>query len=116
MRVAGPSGDLIKCPTRCVALIALFLLLMTWISTVIYFQLGDLISKAFVSRVARTQAYLTCVRGLVLSRRWLIRHHGRSSKVLAQTLVGKQRVIEHPELAEILPSMNRIGHEHQYLA
>jgi AAA family ATP:ADP antiporter len=30
---------------------------MTWISTVIYFQLGDLISKAFASREARTQAY-----------------------------------------------------------
>jgi AAA family ATP:ADP antiporter len=30
---------------------------MTWISTVIYFQLGDLISKNFVSRAARTQAY-----------------------------------------------------------
>ena len=37
--------------------IALFILLMTTISTVIYFQLGDLISKAFASREARTQAY-----------------------------------------------------------
>jgi len=33
--------------------------LMTWISTVIYFQLGDLISKDFASRAARTQAYAT---------------------------------------------------------
>jgi len=32
---------------------------MTWISTVIYFQLGDLISKDFASRTARTQAYAT---------------------------------------------------------
>lgn len=32
---------------------------MTWISTVIYFQLGDLISKEFTSRAARTQAYAT---------------------------------------------------------
>jgi AAA family ATP:ADP antiporter len=32
---------------------------MTWISTVIYFQLGDLISKEFASRAARTQAYAT---------------------------------------------------------
>jgi AAA family ATP:ADP antiporter len=41
------------------AMIALFLLLMTWISTVIYFQLGDLISHEFASRAARTQAYAT---------------------------------------------------------
>lgn len=38
-------------------LLALFLLLMTWISTVVYFQLGDLIKNAFESRDARTQAY-----------------------------------------------------------
>jgi AAA family ATP:ADP antiporter len=43
--------------SRYLLMIALFLLLMTWISTVIYFQLGDLISKNFVSRVARTEAY-----------------------------------------------------------
>ncbi|MGE0814665.1 MAG: NTP/NDP exchange transporter [Vicinamibacterales bacterium] len=41
------------------AMIALFILLMTTISTIIYFQLGDLISKAFESREARTQAYAT---------------------------------------------------------
>jgi len=34
-----------------------FVLLMTWISTVIYFQLGDLISREFASPAARTQAY-----------------------------------------------------------
>lgn len=38
-------------------LVALFLLVMTWISTIVYFQLGDLITKAFTSREARTQAY-----------------------------------------------------------
>lgn len=38
-------------------LLALFLLLMTWISTIVYFQLGDLITKAFTSHEARTQAY-----------------------------------------------------------
>ena len=38
-------------------LLALFLLLMTWISTVVYFQLGELIKNAFESREARTQAY-----------------------------------------------------------
>ncbi len=40
-------------------MIALFLLLMTTISTVIYFQLGDVISREFASRAARTQAYAT---------------------------------------------------------
>lgn len=38
-------------------MIALFLLLMTWISTVIYFQLGDLISHEFATKADRTQAY-----------------------------------------------------------
>lgn len=45
--------------SRYLLLIALFLLLMTTISTVIYFQLADLISKDFASRAARTQAYAT---------------------------------------------------------
>jgi ATP:ADP antiporter, AAA family len=40
-------------------LLAFFLLLMTWISTIVYFQLGDLITKAFDSKEARTQAYAT---------------------------------------------------------
>jgi AAA family ATP:ADP antiporter len=40
-------------------LLALFLLLMTWISTIVYFQLGDLITKAFVDPAARTAAYAT---------------------------------------------------------
>jgi len=40
-------------------LLALFLLLMTWISTIVYFQLGDLITKAFSDKAARTQAYST---------------------------------------------------------
>jgi AAA family ATP:ADP antiporter len=30
---------------------------MTWISTIVYFQLGDLITRAFPNRDARTQAY-----------------------------------------------------------
>jgi AAA family ATP:ADP antiporter len=38
-------------------LFALFLLLMTWISTIVYFQLGDLITKAFASPDERTRAY-----------------------------------------------------------
>jgi AAA family ATP:ADP antiporter len=51
------DGFMLLFKSRYLLMIALFLLLMTWISTVIYFQLGDLISKDFVSRVARTQAY-----------------------------------------------------------
>jgi len=43
--------------SRYLLLLALFLLLMTWISTIVYFQLGDLISHAFASKDARTQAY-----------------------------------------------------------
>jgi ATP:ADP antiporter, AAA family len=43
--------------SRYLLMIALFVLLMTWVSTVIYFQLGDLISKEFASPAARTQAY-----------------------------------------------------------
>lgn len=37
--------------------IGFFLLLMTWVSTVVYIQLGDLITAAFSSREARTRAY-----------------------------------------------------------
>ena len=43
--------------SRFLLMIALFVLLMTWISTVIYFQLGDLISREFADPAARTQAY-----------------------------------------------------------
>ena len=38
-------------------LLALFLLLMTWVSTIVYFQLGDLITRAFASADERTSAY-----------------------------------------------------------
>jgi len=40
-------------------MIALFLLLMTWISTVVYFQLADTISHEFATKAARTQAFAT---------------------------------------------------------
>ena len=43
--------------SRYLLLIALFLLLMTWISTIVYFQLGDLITKAFRDRETRTHVY-----------------------------------------------------------
>lgn len=53
------DGFVLLFRSRYLLMIALFILLMTWISTVIYFQLGDLISKEFASRAARTQAYAT---------------------------------------------------------
>ncbi len=43
--------------SRYLLLVALFLLLMTWISTIVYFQLGDLITKAFHDRETRTHVY-----------------------------------------------------------
>lgn len=45
--------------SRYLLLITAFLLLMTWISTIVYIQLGDLITHAFPGREARTQAYAT---------------------------------------------------------
>jgi ATP:ADP antiporter, AAA family len=53
------DGFVLLLRSRYLLMIALFLLLMTWISTVIYFQLGDLISHQFASKAARTQAYAT---------------------------------------------------------
>ncbi len=43
--------------SRYLLMLALFLFLMTWISTIVYFQLGDLITKDFASHAARTRAY-----------------------------------------------------------
>jgi AAA family ATP:ADP antiporter len=51
------DGFVLLLRSRYLLLLALFLLLMTWISTIVYFQLGDLITKAFPNRDARTQAY-----------------------------------------------------------
>jgi AAA family ATP:ADP antiporter len=58
-RLGGGAIDGFKLLLRSpyLLLLALFLLLMTWISTVVYFQLGELIRNAFASRDARTQAY-----------------------------------------------------------
>jgi ATP:ADP antiporter, AAA family len=53
------DGFVLLFKSRYLLMIALFLLLMTWISTVIYFQLADTISKEFTSRAARTQAFAT---------------------------------------------------------
>ncbi|MGH2842776.1 MAG: NTP/NDP exchange transporter, partial [Solirubrobacteraceae bacterium] len=43
--------------SRYLLLLSLFLLLMTWISTVVYIQLSDLIQHAFRNPAVRTQAY-----------------------------------------------------------
>ncbi len=51
------AGFAVLFRSRYLLMIALFILAMTTISTVIYFQLGQAISKAFESREARTQAY-----------------------------------------------------------
>lgn len=51
------DGFALLAKSRYLLMIAFFLLLMTWISTVIYFQLGDLISHAFATKAARTRAY-----------------------------------------------------------
>jgi AAA family ATP:ADP antiporter len=58
-RLPGNAFDGFKLLLRShyLLLVAVFLLLMTWISTIVYFQLGDLITKAFTSREARTQVY-----------------------------------------------------------
>lgn len=53
------DGFILLFKSRYLLMIALFLLLMTWISTVIYFQLSDLISRDFASRAARIQAFAT---------------------------------------------------------
>ncbi|HEY3730982.1 MAG TPA: Npt1/Npt2 family nucleotide transporter [Steroidobacteraceae bacterium] len=51
------SGFALLLRSRYLLLLALFLLLMTWISTIVYFQLGDLISHAYSDPAARTQMY-----------------------------------------------------------
>jgi ATP:ADP antiporter, AAA family len=51
------DGFILVFRSRYLLMIALFVLLMTWISTVIYFQLGDLISREFADPATRTQAY-----------------------------------------------------------
>jgi len=58
-RLAGNAFDGFRLllRSRYLLLLALFLLLMTWISTIVYIQLGELITKAFADKAARTQAY-----------------------------------------------------------
>jgi AAA family ATP:ADP antiporter len=60
-KLAGNPFDGFKLlfQSKYLLLVAAFLLLMTWISTIVYIQLGDAITKTFASREARTQAYAT---------------------------------------------------------
>src|ERR1700691_4749233 len=51
------DGFMLLLRSRYLLLLALFLLLMTWISTIVYFQLGDLITRAYSNRDARAHAY-----------------------------------------------------------
>jgi len=51
------DGFMLLFRSRYLLMIALLVLLMTWVSTVIYFQLGDLINREFSSLADRTQAY-----------------------------------------------------------
>jgi ATP:ADP antiporter, AAA family len=51
------DGFMLLFRSRYLLMMALFLLLMTWISTVIYYQLQVLITKDFTSLAARTQAF-----------------------------------------------------------
>ena len=53
------DGFMLLFRSRYLLMMALFLLLMTWISTVIYYQLQVLITKDFTSLADRTQAYAT---------------------------------------------------------
>jgi len=59
-RILGGSpfdGFMLLFRSRYLLMMALFLLLMTWISTVIYYQLQVLITKDFTSLADRTQAF-----------------------------------------------------------
>ena len=58
-RLGGSPLDGFKLLARSpyLLLLALFLFLMTWISTIVYQELSDLINKSFASKDARTQAF-----------------------------------------------------------
>jgi AAA family ATP:ADP antiporter len=51
------AGFSLLLKTPYLLLIAAFILFMTWISTIVYFQQAAFISKAFASKEARTQAF-----------------------------------------------------------
>jgi ATP:ADP antiporter, AAA family len=62
------------------AMIAGFILMLTWVSTILYFEQAEYISKAFESREARTQAF-AIVDALVNSSAILIQLFGTSRLV-----------------------------------
>lgn len=57
LRGSALDGFKLLLQSKYLLLLALFLLLMTWISTIVYIQLGDQITQAFASREERTRAY-----------------------------------------------------------
>jgi AAA family ATP:ADP antiporter len=59
LRGSAFDGFTLLFRSRYLLLLAAFLLLMTWISTIVYIQLGDLITHSFRDKEARTQAYAT---------------------------------------------------------
>jgi ATP:ADP antiporter, AAA family len=59
LRGSAFNGFRLLFRSRYLLLLAAFLLLMTWISTIVYIQLGDLITHSFRDKEARTQAYAT---------------------------------------------------------
>ncbi|MBL8644471.1 MAG: MFS transporter [Rhodospirillaceae bacterium] len=62
------------------AMIAGFILMLTWVSTILYFEQADSISKAFETREARTQAF-AIVDAIVNSSAILIQLFGTSRLV-----------------------------------
>jgi AAA family ATP:ADP antiporter len=62
------------------AMIAGFILMLTWVSTILYFEQADYISKAFESREARTQAFAV-VDAIVNSSAILVQLFGTSRLV-----------------------------------
>lgn len=57
LRGSALDGFKLLAQSQYLLLLALFLLLMTWISTIVYIQLGDQITEHFASREERTKAY-----------------------------------------------------------
>src|SRR5579871_1303850 len=58
LRPGNPfAGFMLLLRSPYLLLLAAFLLLMTWISTIVYFQLTDLIQHAFPNHAARTHAF-----------------------------------------------------------
>jgi len=74
------SGFSLILRTPYLAMIAGFILMLTWVSTILYFEQAEFISKAFESREARTQAFAV-VDAIVNSSAILIQLFGTSRLV-----------------------------------